>query len=81
MNESIEVGTNHKGSTLMISVGIDVSKRKSTVAVINHLGILNVFLQGNYFVHVANQLIIKKLLDAEIRKGKTDHKDALKLSQ
>lgn len=81
MNESIEVRTNHKGRILMISVGIDVSKRKSTVAVINHLGILNVFLQGNYFVHVANQLIIKKLLDAEIRKGKTDHKDALKLSQ
>ena len=33
-----------------------------------------------YFVHVANPLLIKKFFDAEIRKGKTDRKDALKLS-
>lgn len=109
----------------MICVGIDVSKRKSTVAIINllgevlykpfdvehtkiglnelfellkpyakddvrvvmeatgiyHLGILNAFIEEEYFVHVANPLVIKKFFDAEIRKGKTDRKDALKLSQ
>ena len=109
----------------MISVGIDVSKRKSTVAMINvmgevlqtpfdiehnqsglnhlfslikdypkdqvrfimeatgiyHLGLLNELQKQGYFVHVANPLLIKKYFDAEIRKGKTDRKDALKLSQ
>lgn len=34
-----------------------------------------------YFVHVANPLLIKKYFDAEIRKGKTDRKDALKISR
>lgn len=109
----------------MISVGIDVSKRKSTVAIINvqgevihkpfdinhtvdginallnlfknypkdkvkiimeatgiyHLGLLDVFFKNDYFVHVANPLVIKKFFDADIRKGKTDRKDAFKLSQ
>lgn len=109
----------------MISIGIDVSKRKSTVAIINvmgeilqtpfdiehsqiglqklwdlikdypkdqvkfimeatgiyHLGLLNELQKQGYFVHVANPLLIKKYFDAEIRKGKTDRKDALKLSR
>ncbi len=109
----------------MISIGIDVSKRKSTVAIINvmgeilqtpfdiehsqngihkllhlineypkdqvrfimeatgiyHLGLLNELQNQGYFVHVANPLLIKKYFDAEIRKGKTDRKDALKLSR
>lgn len=109
----------------MISIGIDVSKRKSTVAIINvmgeilhtpfdidhsqngiqnllhlikdypkeqvrfimeataiyHLGLVNELQKQGYFVHVANPLLIKKNFDAEIRKGKTDRKDALKLSR
>ena len=109
----------------MISIGIDVSKRRSTVAIINvmgeilqtpfdiehsqiglqklwdlikdypkdqvkfimeatgiyHLGLLNELQKQGYFVHVANPLLIKKYFDAEIRKGKTDRKDALKLSR
>ena len=109
----------------MISIGMDVSKRKSTVAIINvmgevlqapfdidhskygleklwdlikdypkdqvrfimeatgiyHLGLLNELQKQGYFVHVANPLLIKKYFDAEIRKGKTDRKDALKLSR
>ena len=109
----------------MISIGIDVYKRKSTVAIINvmgeilqtpfdiehsqiglqklwdlikdypkdqvkfimeatgiyHLGLLNELQKQGYFVHVANPLLIKKYFDAEIRKGKTDRKDALKLSR
>ena len=109
----------------MISIGIDVSKRKSTVAMMNvmgeilqlpfevehsqngvkelldlikdyrkdqvrfimeatgiyHVGLLNELQKQGYFVHVANPLLIKKYFDAEIRKGKTDRKDALKLSR
>lgn len=109
----------------MISIGIDVSKRKSTVAIISvmgeilqtpfdidhsqngiqnllqlikdypkeqvkfimeatgiyHLGLVNELQKQGYFVHVANPLLIKKYFDAEIRKGKTDRKDALKLSR
>lgn len=109
----------------MISIGIDVSKRKSTVAMINvmgkilqtpfdiehsqneiqnllelikdypkeqvrfimeatgiyHLGLVNELQKQGYFVHVANPLLIKKYFDAEIRKGKTDRKDALKISR
>ena len=108
----------------MISVGIDVSKRKSTAAILNvqgevicspfefshtksgfedllshvkgyprdevkfimeatgiyHLALLEFLKSKGYFVHVANPLLIKKFFDAEIRKGKTDRKDALKLS-
>ena len=47
---------------------------------IYHLGLLNELQKQGYFVHVANPLLIKKYFDAEIRKGKTDRKDALKLS-
>lgn len=109
----------------MISIGVDISKRKSTIAIINvmgevlqtpfeiehsqkgirelldlikdypkeqvrfimeatgiyHLGLLNELQEQGYFVHVANPLLIKKYFDAEIRKGKTDRKDALKLSR
>lgn len=116
---------NIRRSERMISIGIDVSKRKSTVAIINvmgeilhtpfdidhsqngiqnllhlikdypkeqvrfimeatgiyHLGLVNELQKQGYFVHVANPLLIKKYFDAEIRKGKTDRKDALKLSR
>ena len=48
---------------------------------IYHLGLLNELQKQGYFVHVANPLLIKKYFDAEIRKGKTDRKDALKLSR
>ena len=109
----------------MISIGIDVSKRKSTVAMMNvmgeilqlpfevehsqngvkelldlikdyrkdqvrfimeatgiyHVGLLNELQKQGYFVHVANPLLIKKYFDAEIRKEKTDRKEALKLSR
>ena len=108
----------------MISVGIDISKRKSTAAILNvqgevicnpfefrhtksgfeellmyvkdypqdevkfimeatgiyHLALLEFLKSKGYFVHVANPLLIKKFFDAEIRKGKIDRKDALKLS-
>ena len=42
---------------------------------------LNELQKQGYFVHVANPLLIKKYFDAEIRKEKTDRKDALKLSR
>ncbi len=48
---------------------------------IYHLGLLKEIQKQGYFVHVANPLLIKKYFDAEIRKGKTDRKAALKLSQ
>lgn len=48
---------------------------------IYHLGLVNELQKQGYFVHVANPLLIKKYFDAEIRKGKTDRKDALKLSR
>lgn len=47
---------------------------------IYHLGLLKEIQKQGYFVHVANPLLIKKYFDAEIRKGKTDRKDAFKLS-
>lgn len=108
----------------MICFGIDISKRKSTGAILNvqgeivrkpfefkhtqtelnrivtylnqypkeevkivmeatgiyHQGVLDYFVKQGFFVHVANPLVIKKFFDSEIRKGKTDKKDALKLS-
>lgn len=48
---------------------------------IYHLSLLNYLQSKGYFVHVANPLVIKKFFDADIRKGKTDRKDALKLSK
>lgn len=47
---------------------------------IYHLGLLIEIQQKGYFVHVANPLLIKKYFDTEVRKGKTNRKDALKLS-
>lgn len=105
-------------------VGIDVSKRKSTIAILSqtgevielpfevehtiegmkllkdrlsklpkedlkivmeetgtyHLPILGYLLDQNYFVVAENALKIKKYLDRDLRKAKTDNKDALKLA-
>lgn len=105
-------------------VGIDVSKGKSTVAILSqtgevielpfevehtidgmkkledklkklpkedlkivmeetgtyHLPILGYLLDSNYFVVAENALKIKKYLDRDLRKAKTDNKDALKLA-
>lgn len=47
---------------------------------IYHLALLDFLKNKGYFVHVANPLLIKKFFDAEIRKGKTDLKCALKLA-
>ena len=47
---------------------------------IYHLILLDFLKSKEYFIHVANCLLIKKFFDAEIRKGKTNRKDALKLS-
>lgn len=105
-------------------VGIDVSKGKSTVAILSqvgevmeapfeiehtidgmkkledklskfskealkivmeetgtyHLPVLGYLLDNNYFVVTENALKIKKYLDRDIRKAKTDRKDSLKLA-
>lgn len=105
-------------------VGIDVSKGKSTIAIISqvgevielpfeiehtiegmklleiklsklpkddlkivmeetgtyHLPILGYLLDNNYFVVTENALKVKKYLDRDLRKAKTDNKDALKLA-
>ncbi|PWJ50147.1 IS110 family transposase [Faecalicatena contorta] len=107
----------------MIAVGVDVSKHKSTVAVISsdgeirmkptdfhhdqptlnqlvstllsfhddvkivmeatghyHKPILKIFLESNLFVSVVNPYIIKKYSENDIRKGKTDKKDAMRIA-
>lgn len=105
-------------------VGIDVSKGKSTIAIVSqtgevinlpfevkhtiegmqmlekelsklpkedlkivmeetgtyHLPILGYLLDHHYFVVAENALKIKKYLDRDLRKAKTDKKDALKLA-
>ena len=45
-----------------------------------HLSILGYLLDNNYFVVAENLLKIKKYLDRDLRKTKTDNKDALKLA-
>ena len=106
-------------------VGIDVSKGKSTVAILSiagevieepfeikhdkygmikleeklkdiskedlkivmeqtgtyHLPVLGFLLDKGYFVDAENALKIKKYLDRELRKAKTDKKDSLKLAE
>ena len=106
-------------------VGIDVSKGKSTVAIISlsgeviempfeiyhdvdglellrikikelpkdslkfvleatgtyHLPILSWLIENEYYVTVENALKIKKYFDRDLRKAKTDKKDALKLAE
>ena len=107
----------------MIAVGIDVSKSKSTVAILSsdgevlaepfnvdhvendmntlidylkeqkdsvkvlmeatghyHLPILKKFLAASLFVSVINPYQMKKYGDTELRKGKTDKKDALRIA-
>lgn len=107
----------------MIAVGIDVSKGKSTVAIISSYGeivmkptdfhhnnpsmqqltstlmnfdddvrvvmeatghyhqpILKALLEANLFVSVVNPYVIKKYADHDIRKGKTDKKDAMRIA-
>lgn len=46
-----------------------------------HIALLNYLLEHNYFVTVVNSLIIKKYSDMDLRKVKTDKKDAYKLAQ
>lgn len=107
----------------MIAVGIDVSKSKSTVAIISsdgeiimkptdfhhnkpsltqlitmlqdfddevrivmeatghyHQPVLKALLEANLFVSVVNPYVIKKYADNEIRKVKTDKKDAMRIA-
>lgn len=45
-----------------------------------HLPILGYLLDNQYFVVAENALKIKKYLDRDLRKAKTDNKDALKLA-
>lgn len=45
-----------------------------------HLPVLGYLLDKQYFVVAENALRIKKYLDRDLRKAKTDHKDALKLA-
>lgn len=45
-----------------------------------HLPILNSLLENDYFVCVENAYIIKKYCDMDLRKAKTDRKDALKIA-
>jgi transposase len=112
-----------KGGNTMIAVGIDVSKSKSTIAIIDSYGeillkptdfvhnesslaqlvsmlkgfsdeikvvmeatghyhqpILKYLLEAKFFVSVVNPYIIKKYGDGDIRKGKTDKKDAMSIA-
>lgn len=107
----------------MIAVGIDVSKSKSTVAIIDsdgqillkprnynhtqsdmlnlislissysqdvkiameatghyHYPILKILLDEDFFVSLINPYLMKKYGDNNIRKGKTDKKDALRIA-
>jgi transposase len=107
----------------MIAVGIDVSKSKSTIAILSstgeilmkpsefrhdeqelnhlistlngyndeirvvmeatghyHYPILKKLLAANLFVTLVNPYLMKKYGDSEIRKGKTDKKDAMRIS-
>jgi len=115
--------TKPKGGLIMIAVGIDVAKAKSTVAIVSsdgeiimkprnfnhtvsdvntlvtllknydsdvkialeatghyHYPILKILLKENFFVSLVNPYLIKKYGDNEIRKGKTDKKDALRIA-
>lgn len=45
-----------------------------------HLPVLGYLLDNDYFVLAQNALKIKKYLDRDLRKAKTDNKDALKLA-
>ncbi|KPU42968.1 transposase IS116/IS110/IS902 family protein [Oxobacter pfennigii] len=107
----------------MIAVGIDVSKSKSTIAILSsdgqilakpfdvqhteqsmndlisqlrsyddsvkilmeatghyHLPVLKKFLETDMFVSVINPYLIKKYGDGEMRRSKTDKKDALRIA-
>lgn len=46
-----------------------------------HIALLNYLLEHGYFVTVINSLVIKKYNDMDLRKVKTDKKDAYKLAQ
>lgn len=46
-----------------------------------HFTLLNYLLEHDYFVSVINALVIKKYNDMDLRKVKTDKKDAYKLAQ
>lgn len=46
-----------------------------------HITLLNYLLEREYFVAVVNALVIKKYGDMDLRKVKTDKKDAYKLAQ
>lgn len=46
-----------------------------------HIALLNYLLEHDYFVSVVNALVIKKYGDMDLRKVKTDKKDAYKLAQ
>ena len=46
-----------------------------------HITLLNYLLAHDYFVSVVNALVIKKYSDMDLRKVKTDKKDAYKLAQ
>lgn len=103
----------------MIAIGIDVSKSKSTVAIVRpdgtvllkphefshtisdltqlsnlihsyqedakialestshyHYPIVKALLKENFSIYVINPFLVKKFMDNNIRKGKTDKKDA-----
>lgn len=107
----------------MIAVGIDVSKSKSTIAIVDssgeilmkptdfmhnessfshlatilhsysddvkivmeatghyHQPVLKYLLQENFFVCVVNPYVIKKYGDNDLRKSKTDKKDAIRIA-
>lgn len=107
----------------MIAVGIDVSKSKSTIAIVRsdgtivlkprdfahtisdisqlselirsyneetkialeatghyHYPILKVLLNECFNVYVINPFLIKKFMDNDLRKGKTDKKDAIRIA-
>ena len=46
-----------------------------------HYPVLHALVEANIFAAVENPLVIKKYISANIRKGKTDKMDAIKLAQ
>jgi transposase len=46
-----------------------------------HYPVVDVLSQAGLNVHVLNPFLIKKFMDLDIRKGKTDKKDALRIAQ
>jgi len=83
--EPFEINHDINGLNLLEEKIKDISKEDLKIVMEEtgtyHLPILGYLLDKNYFVVTENALKIKKYLDRELRKVKTDKKDALKLAE